>query len=60
MAFLGFTGGETRLLTRLLKVRSKTLGVPWVAVLISAIPSVCAFLTGSNERDTAPQTVPLS
>jgi amino acid permease len=59
MAFLGFTGNDARLLTKLLKRRSKSFGVPWVAVLVSSVPGVFAFMTGSSRLSPAPQTVDL-
>ena len=44
MSYLGFTGKETRLFTRLMQVKSR-LGVPWIAVCVSALAGPIAFMT---------------
>jgi len=57
MAYLGFAGNETNSLT--IRLKDKTGGgVPWLAVIISAIPSLLALMTATNDPNAAASKVP--
>jgi amino acid permease len=56
MSYLGFTGNENRILTKLLQRRSR-LDVPWVAVWMSSLLGILAFMTASNDVNASPQYV---
>ena len=56
MSALGFTGNETRRLTKLLQWRN-CLGVPWIAVCLAALPGLLAFMTASNDPNTTANDV---
>jgi len=51
MAYLNFTGKDSGSLTRALK-RKSGLGVPYIAVILSALPSLFALMTASKDPNT--------
>lgn len=56
MSYLEFTGNETRILTQLLRRKSR-LGVPWVGVWLSTILGLFAFMVVGPDPSTGFQNV---